>query len=126
MSKTIPAGQELDALIAEKVFGRRSISRTVSVRSHFGNLDKTVTYLENGREVPPYSTDIAAAWLVVEKLENQGWHLILNNLGQPHSGKWSAQFTDVFGRVQVYGEAETSPHAICLAALKTIKSIGGK
>jgi hypothetical protein len=66
-------GRELDALVAEKVMGRvgllinESQSVVVGHRPH--------EYFETGytdlKEVPLYSTSIAAAWEVVEKLKER-------------------------------------------------------
>lgn len=64
---------------------------------------------------PCYSTDISAAWQVVEKL---GMVTIEN--ATPH-GPWSVGFTahDCEGEPHwVHVEADTAPLAICLAALK--------
>lgn len=121
MNKPLPPGQELDALIAEKVFGRRAISRTVSVCSHFGKLDKTVAYLENGREVPPYSTDIASAWSVVEKLglsvvkEPRGWRVGDLDIGQDEDSEGNLVDYVHWNKAAF---SKSAPHAICLAALK--------
>lgn len=56
----LAAGRELDALIEERVFGHRFY------RTETGSLWSTD--LPGYLFLPPYSTDLAAAWLVVEKL----------------------------------------------------------
>lgn len=102
------AGRELDALIAEKVFGK-----TVDRSSHFD------IYYDNGPSIPFYSTRIAGAWLVVEKLVADGMQPIVNYLnGQilAYDG-WHCCIAKGYEVYHSHG-CETAPLAICLAALK--------
>jgi hypothetical protein len=123
-------GRELDALVAEKVMGWIWVKRTDLNRTpeHPGFTPWT-RYLTNlplaewqvptdeslpidyPFSLPEYSTDIAAAWEAVEKLLNlfQGVYR--------RDATWIACFDN--GNRQ-YAYADTAPHAICLAALKTI------
>jgi len=99
-------GRELDALVAECVMGL-TVDRN-------GHIEKT----SNWHAPPPeYSTDIAAAWEVVERL---GWL----NLYQQPGGFWWACFYDIDDEdnTSPLGEASaaTASLAICLAALKTV------
>lgn len=111
----IEAGQELDALVAEKVMG-------LKVR---GN-----KYVEMGdSEIPPialdiprYSTDMAAAWQVVEKIKatsSRGYVLDF------FRGVWTVGLRACgdAGEPELYdhdaGRAEEAPVAICRAALKS-------
>lgn len=105
------AGRELDALIAEKVMGGK-------IGAGF--------YMkwpgENGwKRIANYSTDIVAAWEVVEKLKSP-FHFDLWRA--PYRAKeisWSCSFSkSIDARDIVRGDAETAPHAICLAALKAV------
>ncbi len=94
------AGRELDALIAEKVMD----DMLAGIR-----LDGSPMF----DDIPHYSTQIADAWLVVEKLKEefdfdisyskQGWTMYVYN--DTYSG--------------IY--ADTAPLAICLAALKAVE-----
>ncbi len=88
----LPPGPELDALIASSVMGWTEL-------------------MIHGGGVPRYSTSIADAWTVVEKLTGKGgrFHLVLH----PESG-WSAFFSYHFA------EVPTAPLAICYAALKAV------
>lgn len=125
-------GRELDALIAEKVFGwswskekhRVADPEGWSVRNLLipPNCDWILsTYdLEPGMNsvnipVPSYSTDIAAAWKVVEKLREKDMDL------QLHSFRTCvrAYFDDL--EWSEYEEANTAAHAICLAVLKAVE-----
>lgn len=108
-------GRELDALIAEKVFGavrtQEKFQGYVPIPGdpvYYSEVYKYptgVNYLIDDPKnrhgmmggVPHYSTDISAAWEVVEKLNKQySFHL------------------------NTKGSADTAPHAICLAALKAV------
>ena len=104
----LAAGPRLDSLIAEKL----------------------MNWLPKNREetwalIPCYSTDIAAAWLVVEKLKALNQRLGLSQGIVDQDEEWVFTFTDWTTTKRsepVY--AETAPLAICRAALKTV--IGDK
>ena len=64
-----------------------------------------------------YSTDISAAWQVVEKfIEHHDFDL--NNL-LDNNGDWMATIKPLNSNDFVFAKAPTAPEAICLAALKT-------
>lgn len=62
----------------------------------------------------PYSTDIAAAWLVVEKLRGR-WPV---EIMTPAPGGYSC----LVGGLFAMGNGATAPLAICLAALEALKA----
>ena len=72
--------------------------------------------------VPSYSTDIAAAWKIVEKItKGNNWELTI----ETDSGEWEVRCNAHFSRKdynerQYNSRAMTAPHAICLAALKAV------
>ncbi len=75
--------------------------------------------------VPHYSTDIAAAWLVVEAMQTfneDGYHAVLKTpftLGNAYIAGFTPHgVTGWNGAPDFVGFATTAPHAICLAALK--------
>jgi hypothetical protein len=72
--------------------------------------------------VPEYSTDIAAAWLVVEKMEGKGWSLSLHRWWTPEDGRfWYAVFEDretTRCPSDVSVREPTAALAICSGALK--------
>ncbi len=72
----------------------------------------------DGKGSRPFSTDIAAAFEVVEKLDT----LTLSRGDLGGAPVWVAQFvTEGPGfPVNVQSVCETAPHAICLAALKAV------
>lgn len=108
--------RELDVLIAEKVMGWTEIEP--DDRDAFIGIEP--------REgacfwaVPYYSTDIAAAWQVVDKLK----HFTLRRKGD----SWTVEYRDcqnpmdhmVVNDCCASMTAETAPLAICLAALRSV------
>ena len=133
------AGRELDALVAEKVMEFRRIDISLNdeqkplvpldwadslVRdTHWWGKD--VNYL-----VPHYSTRIQDAWLVVEKLVDDGFcpALIFDDDGQWALANDGVQnirkegdllYTTFFIDGKLF--ADTAPLAICLAALKAVE-----
>lgn len=115
------AGRDLDALVAEKVMGW--------VRGKIGPADDlSPVWFPQGPDsywtetVPRFSTDIADAWQVVEKLRQT--HCCLN-LHSDHAYAYSCSLIkndddphephSGIGRT-----AETAPLAICLTALLSV------
>lgn len=130
-------GRELDALIAEKIFNLpQSTWREVK---YYGD-ESGVGILEIGVEPDPYSTNIAAAWEIVEKLRGDGFivevHLYPTRkkwLKKQKDGTWGPEQGKVFYRCRIarYNDlsaewisvADSAAHAICLAALKRYRRI---
>lgn len=100
-------GRELDGLIAEKVMGCFSLDRDeYATWSCDCNLTSDLWHCGESGSLKSYSTDIAAAWEVVEKLRDDNFAI------EEHGTHWKARFgTEWAG-------AETAQHAICLAALR--------
>jgi ABA sandwich protein len=71
--------------------------------------------------VPPYSTNITAAWEVVEKLNRDGFHCRITtpfHPGQPFFAGFTPHgMTGWNGRPDHEGSGGTAPLTICLAAL---------
>lgn len=104
-------GRDLDALVAEKVMGLK------------GPLANFWYETENGMHacLPAYSTDIAAAWEVMEELKSIGsmvqvffsigtWRVSWRRQNDPPS-------------ITLYATAGAAPHAICLAALQAVGAL---
>lgn len=108
----LPAGRELDAAVAERVMG-------------WGYAQ--IHSADDGyrRSLPAFSTDIAAAWSVVERMASFGYAFDARYDREPWVGQ---QARVVFSAVNAasedwsgdtaQGEAETLPLAICHASLK--------
>lgn len=106
MGDEMKAGRELDALIAENVFKRK----VVYVGGHPHLTEGNDNYL--GGDCPHFSTQIADAWLVVEKLP------------PPYTiGRYNEEWVVTIARDDdtKQGRADTAPLAICLAALKAVE-----
>ena len=122
----LPAGRELDALVAEKVMGWDITNPSIwwgnrEVSGPFPDCD--CTSHREATTIPEFSTGIAAAWEVVEKLKGQltlqGPHSVGFNEGESYPNHWTAGFTDKAWD-DIRGEANTAPLAICRAALKAV------
>lgn len=80
--------------------------------------------------LPEYSTDIASAWLVVERMRVLGWTFGIDDLGYSTDEKnlsvltdaplWRARFDTLNNERWAWQEAATAPLAICLAALEAL------
>lgn len=136
--ETMKAGRELDAEIAEKVMGLpvqwREVRRVASAGGNYRELVGT----------PHYSTDIAAAWEVVNAMIVRGYSIIMHSKDALVSDEfgifakdWKAGFEDwrailpenmnkdcEFPHLPSGGAGgETLPLAICLAALASLKAV---
>ena len=112
-------GRELDALVAEKVMGCRLIphvnpkySPTCGCENRAHRIREEIS----NDLLAEYSTDISAAWQVVEKMSlfgGTGCSLVGPLPGQ----KWHIHFGKISSDSVI---GDTAPHAICLAALKAV------
>ncbi len=105
------AGRELDALVAEKVMGwqvHRDIARS--------NLPRFVRKPDGFDVVlPAFSTDIAAAWEMVEEVR------VKKDFEMADAGDGGYIVAFNRGRGEDYhGHSDEPAHAICLAALKAV------
>lgn len=123
----MPAGREMDALVAKKIFGKVRCQARCHKRGVRGSMDGTYCYAQpdspaQGANIPHYSTDISAAWEVVEKIRSSsGLSVIVEAsvhpneyicaIGAHHRGQWIESFRSA--------EAE-APLVICRAALKAV------
>ena len=88
----LQAGRELDVRVAIEVMGWQ------------------VVY--------PYSTDVAAAWQVIEHLRDQGADV---EIGVPaHTYRWYCEVRPREGTTVHWHAADTMPLAVCRAALKVL------
>ncbi len=121
--------RELDALIAEKVMGKKVCggpNNEKTRRVYYSPFGPDCWWSENETGEPEYihaySTDIAAAWEVVEKMERNGFFYSVSK------GRIGAHGTNdkvwvSFGKSGdniIWSESGTAANAICLAALKAL------
>lgn len=107
-------GVELDQLVVQRVFGW---VREPGGAFRATNPNGTAAWYEPG-EVPRYSTDIRAAWRVVDEMVARDF--AAEFFRYPTAAPWGARFTKGIGRD--YETADTTPHAICLAALAAVEA----
>lgn len=130
MSKS--PGRELDAEVAEKVMGMvwckcskwHGAWETYTVGDEYCKCD------ECGDSVPypmKYSTDISAAWEVVEKLRKDGIMILLQSdddgytVANNYDGVILQGWEEAKKNFDVcWWSSNTAPHVICLAALKAV------
>lgn len=111
------AGRELDALVAEKVFG---LPKKYNYPDSSLCVPRTPTLAEVSRGfrdlsgTPCYSTDITAAWLVVEKMHFHYTYLTLQVIAVRVGAKFDGTHFPEMDMIW----ADTAPLAICKAALK--------
>lgn len=113
-------GRELDALIAEKIMGWRRVGPDEPPKSGWRSSTGYWHAEEDNaweKGLPRYSTDIAAAWDVVDKIKDikpdHAFSL------ESYKGKWSADFVlKDYDNYNCGEGASSAPLAICLAALR--------
>jgi len=114
MSEETPAGRGLDAQVEEIVMGQERLS------CHAGDCFLYIKII-NGKEkkikrqAPFYSTSIADAWLVVEKMTDKYPDTFFTlEFQRSHTPQWLADFGEA-------ACADTAPLAICRAALICVR-----
>jgi len=105
--KELVAGREVDTLVAEKVMGLSVKELEATGEWEYGN--------------HRYSTDISAAWQLVEILKQQS-HCFELKWYDKHCFAWIGKSGDIPQYMDHYtGMAGTAPLAICRAALKLME-----
>lgn len=126
-AENLPAGRELDALVAVKVMGWQMFPyfRFLSA----GNCELSYcppgaeVHISTVREVPPYSTDITAAWRVVERMhESDQWRFALEFSGRKCNVEATFDVWRPEGHrvAKEWGGEQDVAYVICLAALKAV------
>jgi Phage ABA sandwich domain len=91
--------RDIDRLVAEEV-----------MRYNLSGLSHLTT--------PYFSTNIADAWRVVEKLIDEGYDINVYNHNKEFNVEINIEEDDK--HLWFYGEADSAPLAICLAALEVV------
>jgi hypothetical protein len=128
------SGDKIDRLIGEKLFGHKVVEKrwgkekqyrslSIGEPDYFYTSDEPGGFLSN--PLPSYSSDIDAAWKVVEKLTQDSW--IVRTISSENGGTDCVVECGVgargkFSSDTMEGLETTAPHAICLAALKAVKA----
>ena len=122
------AGRELDVKIGDEFF---DMEFWYGDPTGFGieeNIDYWIVGSENsygelGKRCPFFTTQIADAWLVVERFVKDGYLVTLEGDSEDWrvyvivGGTYEGEVVPVDGTMQI---ADTAPLAICLAALEAI------
>lgn len=110
-------GRQLDALVAEKVMGRGWCQLMHENACVDGKPRKCACGATGFpfEHHPPFSTDIAAAWEVVEKLNLLGRYDL-----RGEAAAWVLGEDINADEWLVFAEGSSAPHAICIAALKAV------
>lgn len=123
-AKVLPgAGRELDALVAETLFGWQWYDVPEAQLRCFrppGRLQYGAVAMGDQVKysgiLPDYSTDISDAWNVVLEMERRG-HIIRLEHSPDLDRPWSCGF----GLPGAWADGTTAPLAICRAALKAME-----
>ena len=124
----MPAGQELDVLIAEKVLGWIRHEQETEW-DHIISVHWTMPNSTTVLDFPRFSQDIAAAWEVVEQI-TRPYGVSLRLVGPEYaddwtfSSGWHATFIEsryTFTDVGEGSTADTASLAICRAAYKFVE-----
>ena len=103
------AGRELDKLVAKEIFGIDIAGQNINSFAQQGLVG-----------IKPYSTDIAAAWEVLEFLKDVGFVIKRQKNDFSKDFSWQVTIGELFD-FEVERQAEGMwdiPRAICLAALE--------
>ena len=109
---TMPAGREMDALVAERVMGWYRVGAMWCKGAN--SFAAQAEEVAGCPKIWTPSTDIAAAWEVVEKLREKAWVSVTSG----KTGNPCYCEVDVVGGEIWHVTADTAPLAICRAALK--------
>ena len=122
MADPLPAGRELDALVAEKVMGWLEVTKK-PIANAFGQtvmedyVGKPAPGAPQPVLVPRFSTMIQEAWKVADKLRADAQFVaVLSGKGPQGVQPWICKVNREGSFLEE--RAETAAHAICLAALK--------
>lgn len=135
-------GREMDARIATEVMGwtrrvrkgARPLSATDDWKPPEGDLEIDFYWLwappglspeTHWRALPKYSSDIAAAFQVVERVKELGFEVFEVHNHCPDA-PWCALFcSEKINEANLYeGQGDTAPEAICRAALCALRALG--
>lgn len=127
--RDLPAGPELDALVAERVLGWTRLHQDVDDCSFYGLAPDEAEHAKKWNreavlfECNTWSADRGAAWEVVEAMEARGYHLQLTDEWMSYP-RWRAEFRSLATTRPGYTleKADTAPLAVCRAALAALEA----
>ena len=105
--------EELDALVAERVFGWRRVSYGFGWQQPGGKGTETAP--------PGYSRSITLAWEVVSATKGEFWWNISNDVRNPSREHfYRAQINRWSDDAVFIAESDNAPQAICLAVIEAV------
>lgn len=117
--------RKLDRDVAMRIFGWTEKNGYIGCETFHKNVEKFVAEVQGfkriSQTIPPYSSDIAAAWTVVEKMLDRFQVGITF-----YDGRYECEINDLRDDKyypEIYGHSKSAPHAICLAALRALKAV---
>jgi hypothetical protein len=129
----LEAGNNLDILVAEKVFGWRKGTNEYNILGwQWSKRDGTPVLDDSWDGVwvtplsctPNYSTDIKAAWEVVEKMREKSFYVRVNSIGKYFECCFIKNFVNENNTpgsfIGLSNTCKTAPEAICKAALLAV------
>lgn len=119
--------RKIDVLVASKVMGWIKIEKSDFTGFDFVGKRPLIdeAYSRDNFLIPHYSTDISAAWQVIQKLQADGWHYEVGDMhtGRSHFVKFGRGKYDPYDNFfeEEHSETASTPWlAICLAALQAV------
>lgn len=121
MIENMQPGRELDALVAEKIMGWTDFSPidpAVDYSIGANGFRRNYATDPNGGKTwfPLYSTDISAAWEVVEEMRKREDDPFCIDI-ETCLINYTVKVADSNGYTDIWIIRESAPHAVCLAAL---------
>jgi len=123
----MPAGDDLDKLVAEHIMGWTDLRKQKHWWNKFDETEEwygtytTIAPSTMRSKVDDWSTDIEYAWLVMERVASLGCRLVLEDWRECEKDSgihgWAAYFDIPGGHTTEQVVAESAPLAICRAAL---------
>lgn len=121
MNDGMEAGRELDMLVSKEIMGANYPRLTQETIETFG-YERSYDGGGWNINVPDYSTDISAAWEVVEKCS----HMSMEKTVHDDGGITFYCEVSINNCMIQWADADTAPLAICRAALAAIRAQEGK
>lgn len=117
MYEKVPVGRSLDTLVAERVLGWRFRWRDEDAVWCWHVPDGSVV-----DKLPAFSSDIAAAWLVVERMVALGFEFELDYNPFIKAAPWTAFFFRTPNKgISFPDGGSTAAEAICRAAVRAVE-----
>lgn len=113
----MPAGRDLDGLIAQHVFNREVSQNGEYIITRWGHNPPTIPRGSKSEKTPDYSTSLLAAWQVVARMREARFFFCLQDCLPPPAPLWRADF--IGKGLDERAKAESVELAICRAALIT-------